>query len=56
MGAAYLAGLASGVYRSTDELAAQWQPARRFEPQLTAAQAAARMQAWEHAVAQTTAR
>ena len=30
LGAAYLAGLASGVYRGLDELAAQWQVERRF--------------------------
>ena len=56
LGAAYLAGLASGVYGSLAELAAQWQPARRFEPQLPRDQAAARMRAWEQAVVQTTAR
>jgi len=56
LGAAYLAGLASGVYGSLAELAAQWQPARRFEPQLSRDQAAARMRAWEQAVVQTTAR
>ena len=56
LGAAYLAGLASGVYGSLAELASQWQPARRFEPQLSRDQAAARMRAWEQAVVQTTAR
>jgi glycerol kinase len=55
LGAAYLAGLATGVYGSLAELAAQWQPQRRFEPQLSKDQAAARMRAWEQAVAKTTA-
>jgi hypothetical protein len=41
---------------SLAELAAQGQPARRFEPQLSRDQAAARMRAWEQAVVQTTAR
>ena len=55
LGAAYLAGLAVGVYGSLDELAAQWQAERRFEPTLPRAQAAERMAAWEHAVRQTIA-
>ncbi|MBA2554826.1 MAG: glycerol kinase GlpK [Geodermatophilaceae bacterium] len=32
LGAAFLAGLATGVWSSTDELAATWQQDRRFEP------------------------
>ncbi len=32
LGAAFLAGLATGVWSSTDELAASWQLDRRFEP------------------------
>jgi glycerol kinase len=32
LGAAFLAGLATGVWSSTDELAATWQLDRRFEP------------------------
>jgi glycerol kinase len=55
LGAAYLAGLATGVYRGLDELAAQWQVERRFEPQLPRDQAAERMALWERAVRQTLA-
>jgi glycerol kinase len=33
-GAAYLAGLASGVWSTTEELRANWQVDRRFEPKL----------------------
>jgi glycerol kinase len=55
LGAAYLAGLGVGVYQGLDELVARWQVQRRFEPSITAAAAAERMQAWEHAVRQTTA-
>jgi glycerol kinase len=55
LGAAYLAGLGVGVYQGLDELVARWQVQRRFEPTITAAAAAERMQAWEHAVRQTTA-
>ncbi|MBI2772510.1 MAG: glycerol kinase GlpK [Burkholderiales bacterium] len=55
LGAAYLAGLACGVYGSTDELAALWQSERRFLPTLERARAAELMDQWEHAVRQATA-
>ena len=54
LGAAWLAGLACGVYRSTNELAGLWQLERRFEPQMPLAQASARMANWEGAVRQVT--
>jgi glycerol kinase len=54
LGAAYLAGLAAGVYRSTDELAALWQAERRFVPTLPRERAAELMARWEHAVRQAT--
>jgi glycerol kinase len=56
LGAAYLAGLACGVYRSTDELATQWQAERRFHPTLPRERAAELMQRWERAVRQAVAR
>jgi glycerol kinase len=34
LGAAYLAGLAVGFWKSRDELDAKWRAARRYEPQL----------------------
>jgi glycerol kinase len=52
LGAAYLAGLACGVYRSVDELAAQWKVERRFHPTLAPERAAELMQRWERAVRQ----
>jgi glycerol kinase len=55
LGAAFLAGLATGVWAGTAELAALWQPERRFDPQQPPTWAAERMQAWNHAVAQATA-
>ena len=55
LGAAYLAGLAVGVWQSPDELTAMWRAERRFLPQMAAAQAQARMAEWDHAVRQTTA-
>jgi glycerol kinase len=55
LGAAYLAGLSSGVYEGLDELAAQWEVERRFLPTLSRERAAARMARWEQAVRQATA-
>ena len=55
LGAACLAGLATGVWKSTAELAALWQMERRFEPQMAPALAKERMAQWEHAVRQATA-
>jgi glycerol kinase len=52
LGAAYLAGLATGVWKSLDELAAQWQVERRFEPAMPRDQAEARLAQWDHAVRQ----
>jgi glycerol kinase len=55
LGAAYLAGLSTGVYQNLGELEAQWQVDRRFLPTLSRADAQARMAYWEHAVRQTVA-
>jgi glycerol kinase len=55
LGAAYLAGLTSGVYESKEELSGLWQEERRFIPQLPASDAQALMQRWEHAIRQTCA-
>jgi len=52
LGAAYLAGLSSGVYRNLDELSAQWQVERRFHPTLPRERAAELMENWERAVRQ----
>ena len=54
LGAAYLAGLSSGVYASTDELSRLWRADRRFEPTLAPSRASELMQRWEHAVRQAT--
>ncbi len=55
LGAAYLAGLATGVYRDLDELAAQWRAERHFHPTMSRERAAELMAGWEHAVRQTVA-
>ena len=51
LGAAYLAGLACGAYRSTDDVASNWQVERIFEPTMSTDEAGARMARWERAVA-----
>jgi glycerol kinase len=50
LGAAYLAGLATGFWESADELAAGWQIERRFEPQIGRDHAAELMHHWRRAV------
>ena len=50
LGAAFLAGLATGIYSSLDEVAGLWREERRFEPRLSRAQAAERLAAWDTAV------
>ena len=51
LGAAQLAGLGVGSYRSVEELAASWREERRFEPAMPREQAAELMVGWEAAVA-----
>jgi len=50
LGAAYLAGLAVGVWRDTDEIAAHSEVERIFQPALPAAQARTRLARWLQAV------
>jgi glycerol kinase len=53
LGAAYLAGLTTGVYRNTGELSELWKAERRFEPAMAPEKAKGLMEGWEHAVRQT---
>jgi glycerol kinase len=55
LGAAYLAGLSSGVFRNLAELSAQWQVDRTFRPTMSRPRAEALMAEWEHAVRKATA-
>ena len=55
LGAAYLAGLAVGVWPDTPALAAQWAVQRTFEPAMSRDEARARMAGWERAVRQAMA-
>ena len=52
LGAAYLAGLSTGVYRSTAELTDQWRVERVFEPAISRDRAQALMHGWERAIGQ----
>ena len=53
LGAASLAGLASGLYRDLDDLTRQWQAERVFEPKIGRDAAAALMQRWARAIEAT---
>ncbi|WP_425257118.1 glycerol kinase GlpK [Rubrivivax sp. RP6-9] len=55
LGAAYLAGLATGVWPDQDTLARHWQVERRFLPTMPRTRAAELMAGWEHAVRQACA-
>jgi glycerol kinase len=50
LGAACLAGLALGFWSSREEIAAQWQAERRFEPGMSAGRRAELMARWARAV------
>lgn len=50
LGAAYLAGLAVGFWRSLDEIASQWRVARRFEPKMADDERLTRLHKWQRAV------
>ena len=53
LGAAYLAGLQTGVYAGPEALSAQWRAERVFEPAISRDEAAERMALWARAVRQT---
>ena len=50
LGAAYLAGLATGVWYAREAIAGHWKIDRRFEPQMSADEAAAIRARWSDAV------
>jgi glycerol kinase len=50
LGAAYLAGLATGFWKDRREIAAQWQADRRFEPSMKARTRKALVAGWEKAL------
>ena len=54
LGAAYLAGLGTGVYQGTEELSAQWRAERRFLPNRDREEVRQLMERWDHAVRQAS--
>ena len=55
LGAAYLAGLATGFWTSAEEISAQWAEDKRFVPQIASAEREAGMARWRQAVARSRA-
>jgi glycerol kinase len=53
LGAAYLAGLAVGYWKSTDDIGANWRVDRRFEPAMSRERAGELAAGWEKAVARS---
>jgi len=51
LGAAFLAGLAQGIWQGADDIAALWQVERRFTPTTTAAARTEKRARWRQAVA-----
>ncbi len=50
LGACYLAGLAAGVWRDTEEVAGQWRESRRFMPALPANERERKLEAWKRGI------
>jgi glycerol kinase len=50
LGAAFLAGLAAGIWTLADELASFWRPDRVFEPRMRESERAALWEGWQNAV------
>jgi glycerol kinase len=55
LGAAYLAGLAVDVWKSSEEIASQWQMDRRFTPSMSRDEAQSLLARWRDAVKRSTA-
>src|SRR5439155_24371542 len=55
LGAAYLAGLATGVWKSADDIRANWRIGRRFDPRMPAERAAVLRAGWDKAVERSRA-
>jgi glycerol kinase len=51
LGAAYLAGLAVGFWKSEKEIAGQWQEEKRFEPKMKKSERDRLYEGWQQAVA-----
>jgi glycerol kinase len=56
LGAAYLAGLETGLYPPPEEFARTWKSERRFKPKMKATERQERLAGWRDAVARTLSR
>jgi glycerol kinase len=56
LGAAYLAGMAAGLYPDPETFAATWSGERRFEPKMPAAERNRKYRGWQDAMARTLLR
>jgi glycerol kinase len=56
LGAAYLAGMAAGLYPDPESFAANWSGDRRFEPAMPAAERDRKYRGWQDAMARTLLR
>jgi glycerol kinase len=50
LGAAYLAGLATGLWRNTDEISQQWQSSASYTPRMSADERESLYANWKRAV------
>lgn len=50
LGAAYLAGLATGVWRDAEQITSQWTIDRKFEPTMSSDARASKLKRWSQAV------
>ena len=53
LGAAYLAGLAVGVWKNKAEISKQWKAARRFKPSMKPATRKTLVSGWNNALSRT---
>jgi glycerol kinase len=53
LGAAYLAGLATGFWSGADEISRNWSVERRFEPSIRSAERGAKLMRWREAVSRS---
>jgi glycerol kinase len=53
LGAAYLAGIAEGIWSGVEEVESFWRVERRFEPRMADSERSARMDGWRSAVARS---
>lgn len=50
LGAAYLAGLATGYWKNTQDIISNWRMDRKFEPKMTQKKRSELLEGWHHAV------